>query len=380
MNELEIKEFKDSCDKIFRAPARINLIGEHIDYNGGLVLPACVSLYITAYVKYRSDNIIKFMSKGFNGEIVTTLDRLNYSPKFKWAVYPIGIFYILKSRGYNFNHGLEIYYESDIPSGSGLSSSAAILDVSGLLVSTIYNFNLSLLDIVKLAKSVENDYCSLKSGIMDQAIIGLGKKNNALLLDCNTLKYEYKNMILNDYSFVILKTNKPRKLTESKYNERVDECNKALSIIKTKYNVNTLCEINPNELNNIKSLLNDNILFKRVNHVVLEQQRVKDFSNALAEGNIKELGKLLIESHKSLRNDYEVTGIHLDTIVEAAILSGAVGARMTGAGFGGCAIALVKNDIIPEFKEKVIKYYNNKLGIIPDIYQVDIVDGVNEVK
>ena len=380
MTEIEIKQYKESCDKIFRAPARINLIGEHIDYNGGLVLPACVSLYLTAYVKFRNDNVIRFMSLGFNGEIKTTLDRLQYSPRFKWAVYPIGIFYILSTKGYKFNHGLDIYYESEIPSGSGLSSSAAILDVTGLLVSNIYNLNLSLLDIVKLAKSVENDYCSLKSGIMDQAIIALGKKNNALLLDCNTLNYEYKNMILNDYSFVILKTNKPRKLMESKYNERVDECQKSLSIIKSKYNVKTLCEINPKDLPDIKSLLNDEILFKRVKHVVLEQQRVKDFSNALALGDVKELGKLLNESHESLKNDYEVTGIHLDTIVDAARLAGAIGARMTGAGFGGCAIALVENKNINKLKEEVIKYYSERLDIIPDVYQIDIVDGISLIK
>ena len=339
MNEIEIKQFKENSDKIFKAPARINLIGEHIDYNGGLVLPACVSLYITAYVKFRDDNVIRFMSHGFNGEIKTTLDNLDYSKSYKWAIYPIGIFYILSKQGYKFSHGLDIYYESDIPSGSGLSSSAAILDVTGLLVSNIYNFNLSLLDIVKLAKSVENDY-----------------------------------------SFVILKTNNPRKLVESKYNERVDECQKSLSIIKNKYNINTLCEINPKDLDDIKALLNNEILYKRVKHVVLEQKRVKDFSNALATGDVKELGRLLNESHESLKNDYEVTGIHLDTIVEAARLSNAIGARMTGAGFGGCAIALIKNDTIDEFRKNVIKFYNEKLGIIPDVYQIDIVDGVSEVK
>lgn len=380
MNLKEAIKFKESADKIFQAPARINLIGEHIDYNGGLVLPACVSLYLTAYVKYRDDNVIRFMSKGFEGEIKTTLNRLLYSPKFKWAVYPIGIFYILTTRGYKFEHGLDIYYESDIPSGSGLSSSAAILDVTGLLVSNIYNINLEPIEIVKLAKAVENDYCCLKSGIMDQAIIALGKKNNALLLDCNTLEYSYKNMILDDYLFVILKTNKPRKLTESKYNERVDECNKALEIIKTKYNVKTLCEIDPKYLDDIKALLNDDILYRRVNHVVLEQQRVKDFSNALEKGDVNKLGKLLNESHNSLKNNYEVTGIHLDTIVEAAINAGAIGARMTGAGFGGCGIALVSKDKLNNFKNEVIDYYNKSLNIIPDVYIVDIVDGVKEIK
>lgn len=379
MNEQETKDFKESANKIFRAPARINLIGEHIDYNGGLVLPACVSLYLTAYVKYRDDNTIRFMSRGFDGEIKTYLNRLQYNPRFKWAIYPIGIFYILTNMGYKFEHGLDIYYESDIPSGSGLSSSAAILDVTGLLVSNIYGLNLSKLDIVKVAKAVENDYCSLKSGIMDQAIIALGKKNNALLLNCNTLQYSYKNMELNDYRFVILKTNKPRKLIESKYNERVDECNKSLNIIKTKYNIKTLCEIDPDTLDDIYNLLNDDLLFKRVKHVVTEQKRVKDFALALENGDVQSLGKLLNESHESLRVDYEVTGIHLDTIVEAAIASGAVGARMTGAGFGGCGIALVNKNKLDDFRNNVIEYYSKKLEIIPDVYIVDIVDGVEEI-
>ena len=378
MTEKETMEFKESVNRIFRAPARINLIGEHIDYNGGLVLPACVNLYLTAFVKYRNDNKIRFFSRGFNGYIETTLDDLEYSKRFKWAIYPIGLFYILSKKGYKFERGLDIYYESEIPSGSGLSSSAAILDVTGLLISNIYNLNLSLLDIVYAAKAVENDYCKLKSGIMDQAIIALGKKNNALLLDCNTMNYEYKNMILDDYMFVILKTNKPRKLVESKYNERVEECNKALSIIKTKYKVDNLCMLNPKDLPDIKLLLNDDILYRRVKHVVLEQARVIDFSNALGKGDINSLGRLLNESHESLKNDYEVTGIHLDTIVEAANKFGAVGARMTGAGFGGCGIALIKKDN-KDFKDKVIKYYSEKLGIIPDVYMINIVDGIKEI-
>ncbi len=378
MTEKETMEFKETVNRIFRAPARINLIGEHIDYNGGLVLPACVNLYLTAFVKYRNDNKIRFFSRGFNGCIETTLDNLSYSKRFKWAIYPIGLFYILSKKGYEFKHGLDIYYESEIPSGSGLSSSAAILDVTGLLISNIYNLNLSLLDIVYAAKAVENDYCKLKSGIMDQAIIALGKKNNALLLDCNTMNYEYKNMILDDYMFVILKTNKPRKLVESKYNERVEECNKALSIIKTKYDVDNLCMLKPNDLPDIKLLLNDDILYRRVKHVVLEQARVIVFSNALGKGDINQLGRLLNESHESLKNDYEVTGIHLDTIVEAANKFGAVGARMTGAGFGGCGIALIKKDN-NNFKDNVIKYYSEKLGIIPDVYMINIVDGIKEI-
>ena len=380
MINFNLEYLKENSDYIYQAPARINLIGEHIDYNGGLVLPACVNLYLKAYVKKREDNKIRLQSQGFKNVVEVDLNHLQYNPRYKWAVYVIGSFYILKYNKFDIPYGLDIYFESDIPPGSGLSSSAAIIDVTLFLISDVYNLNISRLDITKYAKKVENDYCCLKSGIMDQAIIALGKKNNALLLDCNKIEYSYKNMILDDYSFLILKTNKPRKLTESKYNERVDECGKALNIIKNKYNVNNLCELNPDLLDDIKSLLNNEILFKRVKHVITEQDRVNRFSIALENGDINTLAKLLNESHESLKNDYEVTGIHLDTIVEAAINSGAIGARMTGAGFGGCAIALIKKDKILGFKEKVISYYEQRLNIIPDVYIIDIVDGVNRIK
>ena len=380
MINFNLEYLKENSDYIYQAPARINLIGEHIDYNGGLVLPACVNLYLKAYVKKREDNKIRLQSQGFKNVVEVDLNHLQYNPRYKWAVYVIGSFYILKYNKFDIPYGLDIYFESDIPPGSGLSSSAAIIDVTLFLISDVYNLNISRLDITKYAKKVENDYCCLKSGIMDQAIIALGKKNNALLLDCNTINYEYKKMILDDYSFVVLKTNKPRKLTESKYNERVDECDKALNIIKTKYNVNNLCELDIKELDNIEKLLNNDILFRRVRHVVSEQNRVKEFSKALELGDVNTLAALLNESHKSLRYDYEVTGLHLDTIVDAAINSGAIGARMTGAGFGGCGIALIKKDKILGFKEKVISYYEQRLNIIPDVYIIDIVDGVNRIK
>ena len=377
MEEFNIDEFKKTA-RVFRAPARINLIGEHIDYNGGFVLPACVNLYIKAYAKKRNDKKLRLLSRGYKAIIETDLDHLSYNPRFKWAEYPIGTFYIMVNSGYKIDFGLDIYFESDIPSGSGLSSSAAILDVTGLLISNIYNLNLSKLDIVKIAKRVENEYCCLKSGIMDQAIIALGKKNNALLLNCDNLQYAYKNMILDDYIFVILKTNKPRKLTESKYNERVSECERALKILKNNYNINTLCDLNVLELDKIKELLNDDILFRRVKHVITENKRVIDFSFALERGDIKLIAKLLDESHESLNSDYEVTGSHLNEIVKAAKKAGAIGARMTGAGFGGCAIALINKNLL-DFKDKISKYYFEKMGIRPDIYYVDIVDGIEEI-
>ena len=363
-------------DKKYVAPARINLIGEHIDYNGGNVFPACINIYLNAYVKKREDNQINFESEGFKIVVNTTLDNLNYDEAFSWGLYPIGVFYIIKKLGYKIKSGLDIYYESKIPSGSGLSSSAALLVVTAFLISDIYNLNISLIDIVKITKMVENDYCKLKSGIMDQAIIALGKKNTALLLNCDKFKYQYKNINLGDYLVVVLKTNKPRKLTESKYNERVEECNKALDILKGIYKVNSLCDLKEKDLFVIKQIINDEILYKRVKHVICENERVISFSKALEEGNIEKLAKLLNESHKSLKEDYEVTGLHLDSIVDSAIYAGAIGARMTGAGFGGCAIALVKKNDIDNFRIKLIRKYKEKTNITPDVIPVIFVDGV----
>ena len=372
--------FMSKADAHFRAPARINLIGEHIDYNGGLVLPACINLYIDLYVKKRNDNLIRVKSEGYNDIIETTLDDLEKNDRFKWALYTIGIFYILKKSGYNIPFGLDLYYKSSIPSGSGLSSSAAVLNVTGLMVSKIYGFDFTNTQIVFLSKSVENDYCSLESGVMDEAIIALGKENNALLLDCKNFNFEYKNINLGRYKIAVLKTNKPRKLIESKYNERVYECQKALSIIKTKYDVSNLCQLDSSSLDDIEQMLNDDVLFRRVRHVVTENERVKEFVKALEKSDVKVMAKILNESHHSLRRDYEVTGLHLDMIVSAALNSGALGARMTGAGFGGCAIAIVENSKVNEFIENVLKKYKNKTKLDAQIFIVDIVDGIKKVE
>ena len=365
------KEYK------FKAPARINLIGEHIDYNGGMVLPCAISLYTKAYVSKRNDNIINLVSKSFDNKVSKSLDNLEYDKSNDWGNYPLGVFKILKDKGYHIPFGLDIYYETDIPLGSGLSSSAAILDLTVYLVSKIYNIELDRKEIALIAQEVENKHCKLSSGIMDEAIISLGKANKALLLDCNKITYDYIDMKEGEYTYVVMKTNKPRKLTESKYNERVYECNKALNILKTMYDIKTLTDLSSKEFNNIEKLLNDETLFKRVRHVVSENERVFEFSKALVNGDYQKLGQLLNESDYSLKNDYCVTGLHLDTITEAARLNHALGARMTGAGFGGCAIALIKKEDFTEFSKNVKEYYYSKTNIYPDLFLVDIVSGVS---
>jgi galactokinase len=362
----------------YKAPARINLIGEHIDYNGGHVLPAAISLYIYAHVSKRENKEIKIYSTNFDSLIETDLSNLEYNKNFDWAIYTIGAFYTLIKKGYHIDNGLNIWYDSKIPVGSGLSSSAAILDLTFYFLSDIFNLNLSRKEIALLGKEVENNYCNVSSGIMDEAIISLGKEKNALFLDCATFTYKYVPMSIDNYSFVVLKSNKKRKLTESKYNERVMECNTALDILKKEYNINNLAELSIEDLSKAEKLINNPTIFSRVRHVVTENNRVNEFVKNLINNNILELGKLLNESDKSLKEDYCVTGLHLDALTLAARNNGAIGARMTGAGFGGCAIALIKTSDFATFSQGVINEYEAKTGIKPDVLLVDIVNGVDK--
>ena len=375
LDQLFYDNFRAQPESTYKAPARINLIGEHIDYNGGKVLPAAISCYITAIISKRDDQIISTYSSNLNTKFSIELSQIRYSKENDWANYVFGVFYTLRSAGYRIPFGLNILIDSRIPLGSGLSSSAALLDLVTFVANDVYNLGISMKNIAKLAQNCENNFCGLKSGIMDEAAIALGLRNKCLLLDCAKFEYEYIDLNLGEYTFVVLKTNKPRSLVESKYNERVEECEKALEILKPEFNISNLCELRVDDLPRIEELLNDEIIYRRVRHVVSENYRVYQFVKALRHNNIELLGELLDASHASLKFDYEVTGEHLDTIVEAAKISGAVGARMTGAGFGGCAIALIKKEEYFKFKADVEKYYQQEIGIMPEIFNVDIVDG-----
>ena len=365
---------------IYEAPARINLIGEHIDYNGGMVLPAAISLRTRVKFRLRDDDLIILDSDNTKHHVERKLGDLAFDKKYGWANYPIGVLDRLIKRGFKIDKGFEAHYDSNIPLGSGLSSSASILVLTCFALNQEFNLGINNKDIALIAQEAEVKYCGLSCGIMDEAIIALGKKNNAIILDCAKFDYEYIPIDFKNYTIAVLQTNKKRALTESKYNERVSECNKAMELLKNDYKISNLCELKSTDLDKIEKIIDDDVIFRRVRHVVKENERVYLFKDALIKNDLVKLGKLLNESHESLKNDYETSGIHLDTIVSyAQKYKDCLGARMTGAGFGGCAIALVKKSSFEDFKEYVLKNYLNDTKIEADIYLVDIDQGPRKI-
>jgi galactokinase len=380
MNLNKLKEeftalYGEGTVDVFFAPGRVNLIGEHIDYNGGLVMPATISLGIYGLKRNRNDSIVSLVSKDAPNRVVINLnDEIKYTTSDGWANYPKGVIKKLVESGFRIG-GADIMFASTLPMGSGLSSSAAIEVLTAFMM--LYSENsIDRIEIAKMCKDVENNFVGVNCGIMDQFAVSMGKKDNAILLNSDTLEYEYIPIRLEGYTLVVMDTGKRRELNESKYNERRKECEEALLRIQAKISISNLCEAALEDI----SILDDKILRRRVLHVITENERVKKASIALKEGDIKTFGKLLVESHNSLRDNFEVTAFYLDTIVEEALKQpGCIGARMTGAGFGGCAIAVVANDRLDDFIRYVSLNYKAKTGLEPKFYEAHIVDGVDFV-
>ena len=364
--------------KTFLSPGRVNLIGEHIDYNGGFVFPGALTVGIYAAIALRDDNKIRMRSKNVAGEVVINLDEeLAYKKEDDWGNYPKGVIKALKDLGHNVP-GMDLVLYSNIPDGAGLSSSAALEVLMAYIILYLENpEQIDRVEVAKICQKVENEFVGVNCGIMDQFAVSVGKKDSAILLDCASLYYEYAPLNLGDYSLVIMSTNKRRELADSKYNERKAECEKALEIINSnkEEKLPNLCAAT---LNDIESFITDETIKKRAIHVVTENERVKKSMEMLKANDIKAFGALMTASHLSLENDYEVTGLHLDTLVHEALkIEGCIGARMTGAGFGGCAIALVDNKKVDEFKEKVSIAYENVTGIKPSFYTSNIGEGTH---
>ncbi|WP_185410404.1 galactokinase [Listeria grandensis] len=368
---------------LYFAPGRINLIGEHTDYNGGHVFPCAITLGTYAVAAKREDTQVRLLSLNFEdlGIISFDLADLEYRKADNWTNYPKGMLKFLKEAGHKIDQGMDILYWGNIPNGAGLSSSASIELLTGVVLEDLFDLKLADLELILTGKQVENAFIGVNSGIMDQFAIGMGQKDMAILLDCNTLEYELVPVKLDGYTIVIMNTNKRRELADSKYNERRSECEQALAELQVELDVKSLGELDMVTFNEYRHLISNNTLVKRARHAVSENERTILATKALKDGDLLTFGKLINQSHISLRDDYHVTGVELDMLVEKAWeQSGVLGARMTGAGFGGCAIAIVETACVDTFIEHVGNAYAQKIGYPAAFYIANISDGAKTIK
>lgn len=382
VNEFQSIFKHTEAPRTFFAPGRINLIGEHTDYNGGHVFPASISFGTYALATSRKDQKLRFYSINMSdkGIIECDLNDLAYDEAHDWANFPKGMIKYMHESGFNISNGMDILFYGDIPNSAGLSSSASIEMVTGVLLERLFNLTINRVKMIQLGQKVENEYIGVNSGIMDQFAIGKGKKNHGLLLNCQTLDYSYAPIELANHVIMIIHTNKQRTLAGSKYNERRAQCEQALADLQKELAIESLGDLTQEQFEQHKHLITDDINQKRAKHAVYENIRTLEALKQLRQGHLDKFGLLMNESHKSLQYDYEVTGIELDTIVETAwAQSGVVGARMTGAGFGGCAIAIVEKDQINSFKENVNNIYSKKIGYDAAFYTAAIGDGAKEI-
>ena len=364
--------------QVYFAPGRVNLIGEHTDYNGGHVFPCALTIGTYAVARKRNDNVLQFFSMNFEkrGVIGCTLEDLTPSKAAGWTNYPKGVMWAFEQRGMKIPCGMDILLNGNIPNGSGLSSSASVEVLTGFILRDLFGFEVSNQDLALIGQCSENNFNGVNCGIMDQFAIAMGKENHAIFLDTADLSYEYAPIKLEGAKIVIACSNKKRGLGDSKYNERRSECETALAELQKVISVKSLGELSEEAFEQYKGAIDSDVRKKRAKHAVYENQRTLKAVEALKAGNISLFGELMNASHVSLRDDYEVTGIELDTLVEEAWkVEGVIGSRMTGAGFGGCTVSLVKDEAIDTFIEKVGAAYLEKIGYAADFYVVEIGDG-----
>ena len=381
--EQKFKEvFGAPAEKQFFAPGRVNLIGEHTDYNGGNVFPCAIDKGTYGLVKKRNDRKFRMYSENFAdlGVMEFTLDELTNDKKHDWANYPKGVIKMFLEAGQKIDSGFDILFSGNIPNGAGLSSSASIEMLTAIVLKDLFHLSIDSVEMAQLGKKTENLFIGVNSGIMDQFAIAMGKKDHAILLDCNTLKYAYVPVVLKDEVIVIANTNKRRGLADSKYNERRAECDEALAELQTKLPIKALGELSIEQFEANKDLIKSPVRQKRAKHAVYENQRTLKAQKELSAGNLAEFGKLMNQSHISLRDDYEVTGVELDTLAALAWEQpGVVGSRMTGAGFGGCTVSIVKKDKVDDFIKNVGEAYKNKIGYAADFYIASVSDGAKKL-
>lgn len=362
----------------FFAPGRVNLIGEHTDYNGGHVFPCALTIGTYAVARKREDRKLRFYSMNFEhlGIIESSLDDLEPDKEAGWTNYPKGVIWAFGEKGYKVSCGFDILLNGNIPNGSGLSSSASVEVVMGYILSEMLGLEVPNQELALIGQFSENNFNGVNCGIMDQFAIAMGKKDNAIFLDTSDLSFEYAPIKLDGAKIVISCSNKKRGLGDSKYNERRAECEEALKAIQSGMGINSLGDLNEEQFEQVKSAIKDEDQRKRAKHAVYENQRTIKAVSALKNNDIELFGKLMNESHVSLRDDYEVTGEELDKLVEEAWkVDGVIGSRMTGAGFGGCTVSIVKDEAVDTFIENVGKAYKDKIGYAADFYVVEIGSG-----
>lgn len=379
------KVFKEKFNKDYGryfSPGRVNLIGEHTDYNGGHVFPCTISLGTYGVAALNEDTYIRCYSENFSskGFIEVNLNDLSFNQDHDWVNYVKGVILQFIKRGYDFKTGFDMVIEGNIP-GGGLSSSSSLELLTCVMIADLYDFDISRLEMVKLSRAVENEYMGVNSGIMDQFIIGMGKEDHAILLDTNTLKYEYVPMDLKDHVILIGNTNKKRTLADSKYNERFSECQEALSILKDYKDISSLGDLSIEAFEALKGHIKDDVLRKRAKHAVYENQRTLKSLKALKADDLESFGNLMAESHQSLKDDYEVSCLELDVMVDLMSAEvGVIGSRMTGAGFGGCTVSIVEKSKVEAIVERVSKAYLEAIGYAGDFHLVDIGPGASKIR
>lgn len=364
--------------KVYFAPGRVNLIGEHTDYNGGHVFPCALTIGTYAAVRKREDKKLRFYSMNFEhlGVLESSVEGLESKKEDNWINYPKGVIWAMGEKGYQIDTGMDILYYGNIPNGSGLSSSASIEVLTGFVLKDLFHLDVDMVQLALIGQYAENHFNGVNCGIMDQFAIAMGKLNQAIFLDTKDLSYEYAPIVLDGAKIVILNTNKKRGLGDSKYNERRSECETALSELQKVIKIQSLGELTEEEFEVNQSAITSEVHRKRARHAVFENQRTIKAVEALRKKDLKLFGELMVASHNSLRDDYEVTGKELDTLVEEALKQdGVIGARMTGAGFGGCAVSIVKSEAVEVFIKNVGKAYQQKIGYHADFYVVEIGDG-----
>jgi galactokinase len=373
--------YQKSATDIFFSPGRVNLIGEHTDYNGGFVFPCALSFGTYLLIAANNEKKINFCSLNIDTTYSLELDRLTKPmPDKAWANYPLGVLAQFLKRGVVIEQGYDILFWGNVPAGAGLSSSAAMEVVTAFAFNELLGTGYDRTELAKIGQKAEHEFAGVMCGIMDQFASAHGKQDHAIYLNCDTLEFDLVPVKLEGIKVVVSNTHSPHHLDSGAYNDRVRQCQLAVQQISTVRPIKNLAELSQTDFEQVEHAITDEVAHRRARHVVGEVQRTKDAVEALQHGNIQLFGKLMTQSHISLRDDYEVTGLQLDSLAEAAWkVEGVLGSRMTGGGFGGCTVSLVRDEAIPTFIEQVGAEYTEKTGLKADFYIAEIGDGAHRV-